>query len=185
MRRRSVYRRITERLVTAQADGVDAYIATALAGKTGNPPDVRGLWGCHAEHLLTSRVGEPALARLRFPRVLQRGEMHYFSSEAIDEHVTAQRRWVNVEVDHHGIAPGQLLHGCVPISGLTIRIRFDEDFLPEACWWYAEMTERERYERPSEGDPRLLTIVNGAVEYTFTQKCQPRDNYGVSILWFD
>lgn len=185
MKGRAAYRRITERLVTAQTDNVDAYMARALAGwagdQTGLP--VRALWGCRAEPIVGPRVGEPSITRLRFPTVLRRGEKHLFSSETINENPTEDRLWVNVEVDHHGIAQGRLLHGCIPISGLTIRIRFDEACLPEECWWYAEQTERERRERPPDGDPRLLTVVGGAVQHTFAERCHPREHYGISFLW--
>lgn len=186
MRGRTVFRRITERLVTARADNVEAYMARALAGPresdlTAIP--VRPVWGCRAETVIPSQPGGPVLTKLWFPTPLQRGEKHYFSSEAINETLTEDREGINVEVDHHGIAPGQLLHGKIPIGGLTIRVRFDEQHVPETVWWYAEQTERERREPPPDGDPRLLTIVDGAVEHTFTEKCHPRENYGVSFLW--
>lgn len=187
MRGRTVYRRITERLVTARADNVEAYMARALAG-SGNESSltdipVRPLWGCRAETLVPSRSGEPALTKLWFPVPLRHGEKHYFSSEAVNENLTDERFGINVEVDHHGIAPGQLLHGQIPITGLTIRVRFDAREIPEIAWWYAEQTERERREPPSDDDPRLLTIAGGAIQHTFTEKCHPRENYGVSFLW--
>lgn len=186
MRGRTVYRRITERLVTARADNVDGYTARALAGtKDVDLTDipVRALWNCRAETLVPSHPGEPVLTRLSFPTPLRRGEKHYFSSEAINEELTEERLGVNVEIDHHGIAPGQLLHGKIPISGLTIRVRFDGLHVPEKTWWYAEQTERERWTPPPSGDPRLLTIVDGGVEHTFTEKCHPRENYGVAFQW--
>jgi hypothetical protein len=187
MKKRSVYRRITERLVTAREDNVEAYIAASLAGGSGdvNGVPVRALWGCHAEPLVPSRRGEPALTRLRFPRKLRLGEKHWFSSEAIDENVTEERRWVNVEVDHHGIAPGRLHHDRLPVEGLTIRIRFDEGYLPDACWWYEEQTERERRVKPLAGENRLLPLKGDTVEHTFVHRCHPRGHYGVSLLWPD
>jgi len=95
-----------------------------------------------------------------------------------------ERLAINVEIDHHGIAAGKRLHGAMPTSGLTIRVRFDEDDLPDACWWYADVAERERYERPGPGDDRCLTISSqGMVEHTFTEPCQPLANYGVSFGW--
>jgi hypothetical protein len=185
MRGRSVHRRITERLVTAQENNVDAYLATSIAGSDGDVTNVpvRALWGCRAEPPGSSRGGDSGLTALVFPRVLQRDEKHYFASEAVAEGLGHERLWVNVEVDHHGIAAGTVLHGCLPVNGLTIRIRFDEDELPEACWWYAEQTERERRIRPPDGDPRLLTVVANTVAHTFTEKCYPREQYGVSIQW--
>lgn len=185
MRRKAVYRRITERLITAQEDGVDGYTATALAGSTGYHASVpvAGLWNCRSEPVKGTPEGEAPLTRLRFHRALQRGEKHFFSSEAIDEDTTKDRRWVNVEVDHHGIAPGVLLDGRIPASGLTIRIRFDDTCLPKMCWWYAEQTERERGVQPQADDPRILPVLGGGVEHTFAGQCQPRENYGISILW--
>ncbi|HEX4390332.1 MAG TPA: hypothetical protein VH084_02155 [Mycobacterium sp.] len=185
MKGRAVHHRITERLVTARENNVDAYLATSIAGWDLNVTHVpvRALWGCRVEPPTPARGKGPVLTRLVFPLVLHRDEKHYFASEAVDENLEEERLWVNVEVDHHGIAAGTLLHGCIPVSGLTIRIRFDEDEVPEACWWYAEQTERERRTRPPDGDPRLLTIVANTVTHTFTEKCYPRENYGVSILW--
>nr|WP_225956154.1 hypothetical protein [Amycolatopsis lexingtonensis] len=188
MRHKTAFRRITERLITAREDGVDGYLARALTGAGWSVEDpsnipVRPLWNCRLDDPVLSRSGETLITKLRFPRPLLRGESHLFASEAIDDHITEERRWVNVEVDHHGIAPGQLVHGHVPVSGLTIRIRFDEAELPTACWWYAEQTERQRLTPPRQGDPRWLSIVDGNVEHTFTDRCHPRENYGVSFLW--
>lgn len=187
MRRRTVYRRITERLVVAQEDDVDGYTATALVGAatdTANLP-VRALWGCRAAPVPMAHADDMRLTRLVFPSPLRRGEKHLFSSEAIDERIEERRRWVNVEIDHHGIATGRILDGGLPVSGLTIRIRFDEDYLPEACWWSAERTERQRAERPSLGDPRLLAVSGGALHHTFAQPCHPRDSYGIFLSWPD
>jgi hypothetical protein len=183
MRRRTAYRRITERLITSQVDGLQSYSATALAGTIGSPPTVRALWGCRAEHMTSPREGEPTTSRLVFPRALRRGEKHYFSSEAIDEHLTAEREGVDVEIDHHGIAPGRLLYEHIPVSGLTIRIRFDEDHIPWGCWWHAEQTVRERRSLPTPRSPRWLPIVGNSTAHTFTARCLPREVYGVSFLW--
>ena len=83
------------------------------------------------------------------------------------------------------LRPGRLLHKHkLPISGLTIRVRFDDDFLPEAAWWYAELTESGRYEQPPPGDRHLLTLVGNAVHYTFTEHlCEPREHYGLAFSW--
>ncbi|MGW6281118.1 hypothetical protein [Kribbella sp. NPDC055071] len=186
MKKRTAYRRITERLITAQTDDLDGYVARALASSVGDPPElsVRPLWGCTVEPASPVQARSTVVVRLKFAHPLARGEKYFFSSEAIDEHLTAPPRIaVNVEVDHHGIAPGMRLGGHIPVGGLTIRIRFDESELPEACWWYAEATDRERREQPPEGDPHLLDVVGGAVEHTFADKCHPRESYGVSIMW--
>jgi hypothetical protein len=186
MKGRRVERRITERLVTAQADDVEYYTARALP--ESNEPEsavpVRALWGCRAE-MLPSRLGEPVLTRLWFPAPLQRGERHYFSSESNSgDAPVSERRAINVEVDHHGIAPGQYAHDALPISGLTIRIGFDVSDLPEAVWSYANVTERERYEPPAPGDERELTMTSqGFVQHTFAEPCQPLAHYGLSFGW--
>ncbi|GHF96468.1 MULTISPECIES: hypothetical protein [Amycolatopsis] len=190
MRHKTAFRRITERLVTAQEDGVDGYLARALTGFGWSADDpsnipVRPLWNCRLEDPVRSRTGESLVTKLRFPRPLLRNESHFFVSEAIDDHITEERRWVNVEIDHHGIAPGRLLHGHIPVSGLTIRIRFDDAELPDACWWYAEQSERQRLTPPPRDDPRRLQIIDGNVEHTFTERCHPRDNYGVAFSWPD
>ncbi len=185
MKGRFVQRRITERLITAREDGVEFYTARALPegfdATTAVP--VRAIWGCRAERV-ASAPGEPILTRLWFP-ALRRGDRHYFSSEAMAGNaVNTARRAINVEIDHHGIAPGQRLHGVMPVRGLTIRIRFDEEDLPESCWWYADVTERERYERPGAGDDRWLSMTSrGFAEHTFTEPCQPLAHYGVAIGW--
>lgn len=186
MKGRYVQRRITERLITAREDDVRYYTARALPemeDASGSVP-VRALWGCRAEQL-PSEPGEPILTRLWFPRPLKRGERHFFASEAIAGSVESPRRAINVEVDHYGIAPGVRLHDSMPVSGLTIRIIFDEKDLPEAVWHYSNMSERERYQRPvAEGDDRWLKVSSlGHAEHTFVEACQPLANHGVSIAW--
>lgn len=186
MRGRYVHRRITERVVTAQEDGVEFYTARALPemDDAAVSVPVRALWGCRAEPV-PSPPGEPVLTRLYFPAPLRRGERHYFSSEAMaGEVASGERRAINVEVDHHGIAPGRRLFGAFPTSGLTIRIRFDEQQIPAEAWWYADAGERARYTPPADGDPRWLKVTAlGHVEHTFAEACQPQANYGVSIRW--
>jgi hypothetical protein len=187
MKRRAVFRRITERLITARADGVEYYTARGFAGKTSGPTyvPVRALWGCEARFIEPSQAGRPAVTHLWFPKSLRMGEQAHFASEIIDENITAERDWVDVDVDHHGISRGRLLYGDrIPVSGLTIRVRFDEGCLPEAVWWYAEMNENERYDQPPPGDRHLLTVVGNDVQHTFTdQVCQPRESYGLSFKW--
>lgn len=185
MRGRFVHRRITERVITAQRDGVEYYTARALPenddASTAIP--VRAIWGCTAERVPSSR-GEPILTRLWFPSPLERGQRHYFSSEAIvGDIVGSARLAINVEVDHHGIAPGRRLNS-IPVNGLTLRIRFDQNDLPEACWWYADVTERERYVWPAPSDGRWLDMTSqGTVEHTFSEPCQPLAHYGVAFGW--
>jgi hypothetical protein len=187
MRKRSVYRRITERLITAQANGVEYYTARGFAGRSPRLTyvPVQALWGCRAEFIEAPRPGRPAVTRLWFPAPLNEGEQAHLVSEVIDENVTDERHWVDVDIDHHGIAPGRLAYGNrLPISGLTIRIRFDEDCLPESVWWYAELNERERYDQPPAGDPHLLQAGGVDVQHTFTdQLCQPRESYGIAFSW--
>jgi hypothetical protein len=193
MKRRAVYRRITERLITAQEDDVAYYTARGFAGsRTGaRRPNqltyipVQALWGCTAEFVEPERPGRPAVTRLRFPAPLRRGQQAYLASEIVDENITEERLWIDVDIDHHGIAQGQLAYGgFVPVSGLTIRVRFDESHLPEAVWWYAELNESERDIRPPDGDRHLLQISGRDVQYTFTEgPCQPRESYGVAFSW--
>lgn len=183
---RFVHRRITERLVTAREDGVEYYTARALP-EMDDPSvsvPVRALWGCKAEQLPWT-PGQPIFTRLWFPKALRRGERHYFSSEAIAGKLSTERIAINVEVDHHGIAPGRRVHDAMPVSGLTIRVIFDPQALPEAVWWCAEATERERATPPTMvDDERWLKVSpHGHVEHTFTQACQPLANYGVSFAW--
>jgi hypothetical protein len=182
MRGRSIRRRITERMVTARANNVDGYTASIGTGPFYESTDipVRPLWGCSAEPLGSSRWGDPALTKLKFPTPLQLGEKHYFASETVKDDAAGQLCWVNVEIDHHGVAPGRLLDGLLPINGLTIRIQFERGYLPEECWWYAEY---DRHVRPGVGDPHVLPIRGNGVVHTFTQGCQPRGHYGISILW--
>jgi hypothetical protein len=185
MKGRNVHRRVTERVITAQEDGVAYYTARALPESTNEMAGipVRAIWGCRAERLPSS-TGKPLLTRLHFPAPLQRGERHYFSSEAMAGDVDLpERQAINVEVDHFGIAPGKRVYDAVPISGLTIRVKFDEADQPESCWWYADVTERERYEPPEPGDDRWLTINQCMVEHTFAEPCQPLANYGISFSW--
>lgn len=190
MKGRAVHRRITERLITARADGVEYYTAR---GSTWKAPrrtyvPVQALWGCRADFVKPSRPGLPAVTRLWFPSSLQRCQQAHFASEAVfdfDEGSGEDRDWINVDIDHHGIARGRLLYDDrLPVRGLTIRVRFDETCLPEAVWWYAELNESERYEKPPPGDSRLLTIINNDVQHTFTDRvCEPRESYGLAFSW--
>jgi hypothetical protein len=185
MRKKAVYRRITERLITAQADDVKYYTARGFAGITPRLTyvPVQALWGCRPE-FIESR-DRPAVTRLWFPRPLRKGEQAHFASEVIDENITEERFWIDVDVDHHGIAPGELHRdGVVPVSGLTIRVRFDEGFIPDKIWWYAELNERERYDPPPLGDHHYVDIVDNDASHTFVGlACQPREHYGLAFKW--
>jgi hypothetical protein len=185
----SAVRRITERVVTAQADGVEFYTARSFSGRDTSGRDyvpIQALWGCQAETVPSSRPGDPVITRLRFPRPLRKGEKASFASEALfaPEPEEYDIDWVDVDIDHHGIVPGRTAFAdTFPLSGLTIRVRFDLDFLPVVAWYYAELTEQERATRPSDED-RLLEIQSGEVSYTFTDvACQPRESYGIGWQW--
>lgn len=186
MQQRSVYRRTTERIVKAQENGIQFYTAVALSGRSYAP--VNALWGCVARVMPAARPGEPILTELWFPRPLSKGQRAHFASESI--HVPSgteedERLWVNVEIDHYGIARGHLLYDHrLPVRGLTVRVRFDESYLPDAVWWYAEATEEERRAKPPEKDGHRLNIVGNFVQKTFTdQPCEPRENYGIAFSW--
>ncbi|MEU4396868.1 hypothetical protein [Kribbella sp. NPDC023855] len=183
MKRRTAHRRITERLVTARIDGLKSYVAVASAGFIGLSPEVRAVWGCRAVRLTPRKHGEPVLTRLVFPRSLRMNEKHFFSSEAIDNKLVAEREGVDVEIDHHGIAPGRLIDGVLPVSGLTIRIQFDEGHVPRGCWWHAEQTLGERRALPPKGSDRWLPISGRSIAHTFIERCQPREVYGISFQW--
>jgi hypothetical protein len=175
MHRKTALRRITERDVIACEDGVDGYDVHALTGWEHAPEEipVTALWACRVIASPCAHPGDPVPARLRFGRTLRKGERYRFESEARDGQLDEERRWINVDVDHHGIAP----------AGLTVRINFDENCLPGACWWYAEQTEYERMRRPPDGDPHLLAVDDGFVRHTFLDGCHPRESYGVAFRW--
>lgn len=190
MQGKSAVRRITERVVTAQADGVEFYTARTYSGRDTFGRDyvpVRALWGCQAETVPSSRPSDPVVTRLRFPRALRRGEQAYFASEALFEPGPEDydRDWIDVDVDHHGIAPGSSYFAdTFPLSGLAIRVRFDMNFLPIVAWWYAESNEHERTMMPDPDEGRLLDIKLGEVSYLFTDiACQPRESYGIGWQW--
>lgn len=185
MRGRAVNCRVTERLITALEDGVAYYTARGFVGTDSRPSfsPVQALWGCTAELLDPSHPAWPA-TRLRFPTPLRSGESTYFASQVTNEDVGNERNWIDVYADHHGIAPGRLAYGNrLPVSGLTIRVRFDEGCLPEAVWWYAERSQG-RYRRPSDGDRHLLAVTGRDVQYTFTDgSCRSGENYGIAFDW--
>jgi hypothetical protein len=185
MRRRTAVSRTTERVVTACADGVDGYDVHALTGWTGDLADipVKAIWNCRLVTVPGVHPGDPVLAKLRFRGKLRGGQRYGFVSEATDDRLDQEREWVNVDVDHHGVAPGETDRNGEPVAGLTIQISFDEQCLPEACWWYAEQTDHERLRRPPAGDPRLLTIEDGFVQHTFVDPCHPREEYGIVFRW--
>jgi hypothetical protein len=193
MRGRAVHRRLTERLITSRNPHRDIEYFEALGYRTGghtsrtNVP-VRSIWGCREEIIEAQRASHAPMTRLWFPQPLKYGERAYFAAEVsydqIDN-ISDEHEWVDVEVDHHGIARGRLLHAQkLPIRGLTIRIKFDSECLPDATWWYAELTESERYIQPPPGDQHLLPLVGNAVQYTFVEHvCQPREHYGLAFSW--
>jgi hypothetical protein len=184
MKGKAEARRISERLITSQDDNGLRYYAThafssgsMLQGRTYVP--THALWGCRAEQVADD--GLP-VTKLWFPRPLKVGEQAHFVSEVVHETYEDQPRgWANVEVDHYGIEPGELRNGLLPVSGLTIRIRFD--VLPNAVWCYAEQNEQERYREPPVGSPRRLTVEGGDAVKTFEQPCQPRESYGLAYNW--
>ncbi|MEU4525288.1 hypothetical protein AB0F52_42025 [Amycolatopsis sp. NPDC024027] len=182
MRRRLVSRRMTERDIVAREDGVDGFEVLASAGRTADLSElpVKALWACR---LSTPRAKSPAPARLRFPKVLRRGDRHHFVSETWDDDPKDWKRRIGVVVDHHGIAPGAFDDHGRPIAGLTVQVNFDPQCLPDACWWYAEQTEPERLRRPPDGDRHLLEVADGFVEHTFEKPCQPREGYGIVFKW--
>ncbi|MEV7044309.1 hypothetical protein [Amycolatopsis sp. NPDC051061] len=175
MHRRTVRRRITERDIIACEDGVDGFDVHSATGWTYDPADlpVTALWACRAVASPREHPGAPVMTRLRFRGTLRKGERYTFVSEALDGQLEEERRWLNVEVDHHGIAPG----------GLTIQLNFDPEHLPEACWWYAEQFEVEQTRQPPDGAPHLLPVGDGFVRHTFVEGCHPRENYGVAFRW--
>ncbi|WP_206788868.1 hypothetical protein [Amycolatopsis sp. MtRt-6] len=185
MRRRTAVSRLTERVVTAREDGVDGYDVQALTGWTNDLADipVRAIWNCRLVAVPGAHPGDPVVARLRFREKLRRGQRYGFVSEATDDRLDQERKWVNVDIDHHGVAPGETDRHGEPIAGLTIRIMFDDQCLPEACWWYAEQTDHERLRRPPAGDPHLLTVEAGFVQHTFVEPCHPREEYGIVFRW--
>ena len=184
-----MHRRVTERLVTSRIPHAEVAFFTAhgyrVEENSGNRTyvPVRSVWGCQ-EEISNRNARDMTGDRLWFPRPLKYGEQAYFASEAVFNESDHQE-WVDVEVDHHGIARGRLLYTHqLPISGLTIRITFDNGFFPEAAWWYAELTESERYVQPRPGDRHLLPLVGNTVQYTFTEHvCQPREHYGLAYSW--
>lgn len=118
IKNRNSTRRIVERLVTAQEDGVEFYLSRAFTagftlGRTYVP--TVGLWGCQAELVPMSHEYDTVATRLRFPRPLSRNEQAYFASEALSENsepsVDDKRNWVEVDVDHHGIEAGAFSFG--------------------------------------------------------------------------
>ncbi|MFI6308428.1 hypothetical protein ACIBCH_41590 [Amycolatopsis thailandensis] len=184
MRRRTAYRRLTVRNVVACEDGVGGYRALALTGWTGSLAaiPVKGIFGCRVETWPGVQLGDSMVVDLRFPKPLRKGERHEFISLACDDDLDEERNWVNVDVDHHGIA-ARVVDGDGRVTGgLSVSITFD-DCVPEACWWYAEQIEYERVVRPPAGDRHLLEIRRGVVEHTFLEPCRPRGEYGIAFRW--
>jgi hypothetical protein len=186
MRGTAEARRIAERLITSQDDsGLEYYKTWAFTSddmlrKTIRWP-TQALWGCRARQV--EEDGMP-VTQLWFPRPLRTGQQAHFAAEAVyDATEDNVRGWADVKIDHYGIEAGRLHDGVLPVSGLTIRIRFDRDSLPTAVWWYAEQNDLERYVEPPLDSPRRLDVVCGDVVKTFEQPCQPRESYGIAYSW--
>ncbi|MEU3767563.1 hypothetical protein AB0E55_21135 [Amycolatopsis keratiniphila] len=184
MRRRVAYRRLTVRNIIARENGVDGYSARALTGWNGDLASipVKAIFGCRIETTPGGRMAGPPTVDLRFPKSLRKGERHEFVSLASDENLGDKRSWINVDVDHHGIAPSVVDGDGRVIAGLSVSVNFD-DCVPDACWWYAEQNEQERVVRPPAGDRRLLKIRQGVVEHTFVESCRPWEEYGIAFCW--
>nr|WP_143267774.1 hypothetical protein [Amycolatopsis alba] len=184
MRCRTAYRRLTVRNVIAREDGVEGYMARALTGETDGLASIpiKAIFGCHVETSPGAQPGDPLVVELSFPKPLRKGERHEFISLACDDDLDEERKWINVDVDHHGIAPGVVDADGRVTGGLSISVTFD-DCVPDACWWYAEQTEYERMVRPPAGDRHLLEIRRGVVEHTFLEPCHPREEYGIAFRW--
>ena len=180
-------RRVTERVITSQDPAGLKYFrawafssGTSLQGRAYAP--TQALWGCRAEQVTEN--GLP-VTQLWFPRPLIAGERAHFLTEVVHEahEEDGSKGWANVGVDHFGIDRGELRDGLPPVSGLTIRLRFDRNCLPEAIWWYAEQNDRERYAEPPPDSPRRLDVGSGDVVKTFDNLCQPRESYGIAYKW--
>jgi hypothetical protein len=180
MRHRTAYRRLTVRRVVACEDNVDGYTTRARTGWDGDlaPKPIKAIFGCRVE----TWPCDPIAVDLRFPKPLRKGDRHEFISLACDDDLDEERHWVNVEVDHHGIAPRVVDGEGKVTGGLSVSITFD-DCVPEACWWYAEQTDYERAIRPPAGDRHLLEIRRGVVEHTFQRPCRPQEEYGIAFHW--
>jgi len=185
MHRELVSRRTTERDIVAREDGVDGFDVLASAGRTADPSElpVKAIWACRLVPPRATPPGDPVPTRLGFSKVLRRGDRYYFVSETGDDDPEDWQKWINVAVDHHGIAPGAFDDHGRPIAGLTVQVNFEPRCLPDACWWYAEQTALERLRRPPDGDRRLLEVGDGFVEHTFEEPCQPREEYGIAFKW--
>ncbi|WP_103354733.1 hypothetical protein [Amycolatopsis sp. CA-128772] len=183
MCRRTALHRLTERTLVACRDGVEGYDVHALTGWTGDLADipVKAIWNGRLVAVAGEHPGDPVMARLRFRKKLGQGESYSSVSEATDDRLDQEREWINVDVDHHGIAAGARDGKGEPVAGLTIQVNFDAGCLPEACWWYAEQTEHERLRRPAAGDPHLFE--DGFVQHTFAGPCHPREGYGIVFRW--
>ncbi|MGW4065264.1 hypothetical protein ACWEGE_43730 [Amycolatopsis sp. NPDC004747] len=185
MHRTTVLRRTTERDIIACEDGVDAFDALAATGWAADPTKlpVKAIWACRLVLRRAAGSDDPTAARLRFRKVLRRGDRYSFVSETWDDELEERRCWINVDVDHQGIAPGIVDGDGRPIAGLTMQVAFEEHCLPQACWWYVEQTEIERIVPPAAGDPRVLEVGDGFVEHTFAERCQPGGSYGIAFKW--
>jgi hypothetical protein len=185
MHRKAVTRRTTERDLVAREDGVDGYDVSASTGWTADLAEipVKALWACRPRVLPARHPGDPMTARVLFSKMLRRGDRYHFVSEVSEEDAHQKREWINVEVDHHGIAPATFNEQGKLATGLMLQLNFDPECLPEACWWYAEQLDLERRRRPPAGDPHLLDVGDGFVQHAFECRCQPRENYGIAFRW--
>lgn len=175
-------RRITERVITAMEDGVDRYVMRNRPPLQSGRPGViiTNAWGCEVQRLAHEPHSE-TLAHLVFPS-LSRGETHWFATELVaDEEALDDRPWVNVPVNNHGIAPGQVTPAGIPVQGLTVRLVYDPAVAPTVAWFYTD--EMDRKTPPPASDPRRLPIRHGMISHTFAEACEPRDQVGIAFRW--
>lgn len=178
MRGRAVHRATTERLVTAQADGVDRYVVRAYSPRPGkHDVQIEALLNCKPGPRATFAgrgSGETHEVAMYCPKPLKRGEQWFFASQVSHQQGAGEDPVVEIQVTSHGIAAG----------GLTLRVQFDEGFFPTAVWWFADVPEHRQLAKPPSSDPhRLRCSPFGYVEHTFGAACRPLGRYGLGWEW--
>ena len=135
------------RVVTAQSDGVDRFIALNVPDMAGEQaPTVRPVSGCRLGRIRTERETGLHAAELLFDIPLRRGQTHVFEYECISGGGSAGiTRWV-IGSRH-------------PVRELILRAHFAPPALPVRCY----RIRRERYDTPYRELGELPLTAGGTV----------------------
>lgn len=177
LRRRVIAHATTERVVRAMEHGVSSYIVRTYDPTNGrHPVRVTPLLNCVAGPVRSvpdGRGGDIIEMPMMFAVPLLYGETTFFASR-VDHDEGDEAPMVETQVTSHGIAAG----------GCTMRVQFEGSYVPASAWWFADVIDARRLDKPPEDSGRRLRPSRlGYLEHTFPDVCRPLAKYGLAWEW--